>query len=824
MLVIFDANALLHRLYHALPNLTDSKKRSVNALYGLSNILFKVLNEFKIKYGAVCYDRPEPTFRHKILKEYKAQRPKIADELVFQIKQSKDFFEAFGFKIFEKPGYEADDIIGTITEKTKNLVEKIVIITGDLDTLQLVDNDKVVVWTMKKGITEIKIYDEKEVFKKYNLLPNQIIDYKALVGDPSDNIEGIKGIGPKTAQKLIENYGNLEKIIEVAKKGLIDKKLAQKIIENEEKIFLYRELVSIQKNVEIEFSLDDILFKGPHFDRILNLFEEFEFKSLIKRIQKNFSQSKNNEIPQIISGNFDDFDKENEIFFQIKDNEILFLKDNKIINLNIQKIPPIAFLKKIFVGVDTKNLFKSILKNYIKDYFDLKVCLWLTNPDLKKIDNKKISQIVANNTFEEDILNIIFFKDAYKKISEKLKNLNLDFIWLNLEKPLLPLLAKIENYGIKVNQKKLKKAIIYFKTNKKILEKKIYLRAGTKINLNSPQQLSWLLFEKLKIKNPKIKTKTGIISTKKEILDKIKESHPILSEIIEWKECSKILNSYLKNLISSKKRINTNLDQTLSSTGRIISFKPNFQNLPKHGAERVLELIEAEEGFSLVSFDYKQIEIFLAAFLSNEEEILNFLKDGGDFHSLVAKEIFKDETKRDIAKTLNFGILYGMGPNAFSKLTGFDIEKSKEYINNFFLKFPALAKFLNETKEKAKIYGFSENIFGRKRMIPGIWSQNIKEKNEAERIAINFPIQSLAADILKIVIINLNQILNDDVKLILPWHDELIFEIKDNIKEKIIPEIKDIMENIDKLNFPVKINLKLNVKIKEGKNLWEIKS
>jgi DNA polymerase-1 len=824
MLVIFDANALLHRLYHALPNLTDSKKRSVNALYGLSNILFKVLNEFKIKYGAVCYDRPEPTFRHKILKEYKAQRPKIADELVFQIKQSKDFFEAFGFKIFEKPGYEADDIIGTITEKTKNLVEKIVIITGDLDTLQLVDDDKVVVWTMKKGITEIKIYDEKEVFKKYNLLPNQIIDYKALVGDPSDNIEGIKGIGPKTAQKLIENYGNLEKIIEVAKKGLIDKKLAQKIIENEEKIFLYRELVSIQKNVEIEFSLDDILFKGPHFDRILNLFEEFEFKSLIKRIQKNFSQSKNNEIPQIISGNFDDFDKENEIFFQIKDNEIFFLKENKIINLNIQKIPPIAFLKKIFVGVDTKNLFKSILKNYIKDYFDLKVCLWLTNPDLKKIDNKKISQLVANNTFEEDILNIIFFKDAYKKISEKLKNLNLDFIWLNLEKPLLPLLAKIENYGIKVNQKKLKKAIIYFKTNKKILEKKIYLRSGTKINLNSPQQLSWLLFEKLKIKNPKIKTKTGIISTKKEILDKIKESHPILGEIIEWKECSKILNSYLKNLISSKQRINTNLDQTLSSTGRIISFKPNFQNLPKHGAERVIELIEAEEGFSLVSFDYKQIEIFLAAFLSNEEEILNFLKDGGDFHSLVAKEIFKDETKRDIAKTLNFGILYGMGPNAFSKLTGFDIEKSKEYINNFFLKFPALAKFLNETKEKAKIYGFSENIFGRKRMIPGIWSQNIKEKNEAERIAINFPIQSLAADILKIVIINLNQILNDDVKLILPWHDELIFEIKDNIKEKIIPEIKNIMENIDKLNFPVKINLKLNVKIKEGKNLWEIKS
>jgi len=824
MLVIFDANALLHRLYHALPNLTDSKKRSVNALYGLSNILLRVLNEFKIKYGAVCYDRPEPTFRHKILKEYKAQRPKITDDLVFQIKESKDFFEAFGFKIFEKPGYEADDLIGTITEKTKNLVEKIVIITGDLDTLQLVDDEKVVVWTMKKGITEIKIYDEKEVFKKYNLLPNQIIDYKALVGDPSDNIEGIKGIGPKTAQKLIENYGNLEKIIEVAKKGLIDKKLAQKIIENEEKIFLYRELVSIQKNVEIEISLDDILFKGPHFDRILNLFEEFEFKSLIKRIQKNFSQSKNNEIPQIISGTFDDFDKENEIFFQIKDNEIFFLKENKIINLNIQKIPPIAFLKKFFVGVDTKNLFKSILRNYIKDYFDLKVCLWLTNPDLKKIDNKKISQIVANNTFEEDILNIIFFKDAYKKISEKLKNLNLDFIWLNLEKPLLPLLAKIENYGIKVNQKKLKKAIIYFKTNKKILEKKIYLRAGTKINLNSPQQLSWLLFEKLKIKNPKIKTKTGIISTKKEILDKIKEFHPILSEIIEWKECSKILNSYLKNLISSKQRINTNLDQTLSSTGRIISFKPNFQNLPKHGAERVLELIEAEEGFSLVSFDYKQIEIFLAAFLSNEEEILNFLKDGGDFHSLVAKEIFKDETKRDIAKTLNFGILYGMGPNAFSKLTGFDIEKSKDYINNFFLKFPALAKFLNETKEKAKIYGFSENIFGRKRMIPGIWSQNIREKNEAERIAINFPIQSLAADILKIVIINLNQILNDDVKLILPWHDELIFEIKDNIKEKIIPEIKNIMENIDKLNFPVKINLKLNVKIKEGKNLWEIKS
>ena len=825
MLIIFDANALLHRLYHALPLLKDSKERVVNALYGLSNILLKVLNDFNINYGAVCYDRPEPTFRHKILKEYKAQRPKVPEDLIFQIKKSKDFFEAFGFKVIEKAGYEADDLIGTIAEKTKAKVEKIVIITGDLDTLQLVDDEKVVVWTMKKGISEIKIYNENEVFKRYNLLPNQIVDYKVFIGDPSDNIEGIKGIGHKTAQKLIEKYENLDKIVEAAQKGILDKKIAQIIKENEDKIFVFKELISIKKNVEINFDLEDFRFKGPSYERILNLFREFEFKSLIKKIENRIISLYKNE-PEIVEGSFSEFEKEKEIFFKIENKEIFFLKENKIIKLNLQKIPPLPFFKKVFIGVDVKNLFKSFLKNYISDYFDLKIGLWLSNPNLKKIDSKKIALITNNNNFKEEILNIVFFKEAYKKIIEKIKNQDLDFVWSNLEKPLIPVIAKIENWGIKVNQEKLKKSLIYFKTQKKILENKIFLMAGLKINLNSPYELSWLLFEKLKIKNPNKKTKSGILPTNKEVLMKIKDAHPIVKEIIKWRENTKILNNYLKNLKSSRDRVNTNLDQTLSSSGRIISFKPNFQNLPKHGEnlKKILELVEADKGFSLVSFDYKQIEIVLAAFLANENEILDFIKKGGDFHLLVAKEIFGNENKREIAKILNFGILYGMGPNTFSRITGFDIEKSKEYISNFFLKFPSLAKFINELKEKARIYGFSENIFGRKRFLPEIWSQNPREKNEAERIAINMPIQSLAADILKIVMINLNPLLNEDLKLILPWHDELIFEINEKIMDETILKIKDIMENIDKINFERKIDLKLNVKIKKGKNLWEIKS
>ena len=823
MLLIFDANALLHRLFHALPELKDSQGRTTNALYGLTNILWRVINEFKPQYGVACYDRPEPTFRHQILPSYKSQRPKVPSELVFQLVQSKNFFEAFGFKTIEKSGYEADDLIGTLVEKFKNKVEKIIIVTGDLDTLQLVEDEKVVVWTMKKGISEVIIYDEKKVKEKYNLLPSQIPDYKALVGDQSDNIEGIKGIGPKSGQNLIKLYGSIEKIIDLAKKGLIEKKLSQKIIENEEKLFLFKELVTIKRRLELEVNLEDLKVLPINTERLISLLKEFEFRSILKRLE-SINLPPNQKLNQIDFKPINNLPEEEKNYLLIKEDKIYYYLNNQTIGvLNLNNIPLLSFFKKEMIAFETKQIFKTNLKNHLKDYFDLKIVYWLTNPDIKKITPTKLTQFILNTSFAEEEKNVIYFPEIEKAINQKFKELELEKLWEVIEKPLVPILAKIEDWGLKINQSKLKNNLIYFRTQKDILEKKIFSLTGQKINLNSWQQINWLLFEKLKIKpQTKIKTKSGLLSTQKTILEKLKDQHPVIELILKYRQYQKILTGYLENFLDSP-RIKTTFDQTLSATGRIISINPNFLNLPKKDeSKKILEIFEPEENFIFVSFDYAQMEIFLAGYLAKEEKIVQSIQAGLDFHALVAKEVFGNENFRDLAKTLNFGILYGMGPKSIAELTGFEIDQAKEYLENYFLRFPKLAKYLNELKEKAKIYGYAENIFGRKRFLPDIISENVKERQAAERAAINSPIQSLAADILKLALIKLNNIINDEVRLVIPWYDEIIFEIKKDKKTpELINQIIFILENINeqKLNF----ELKLKVKIKEGNNLAELR-
>lgn len=822
MLLIFDANALLHRLYHALPLLKDQKQRTVNALYGLCNILLKVLKEFKPEYGISCYDRPEPTFRHKILKEYKAQRPKTPDDLVFQIQNSKSIFEAFGFRTFEIPGYEADDLIGSLVEKFKKDTE-IIIVTGDLDTLQLVEDERITVFTMKKGISETIAYNQKLVKEKYGIEPYQIPDYKALVGDPSDNIEGIKGIGPKSAQKILQKYKTIENLIEEAKKGNVEKDLREKILENETRLLLFKNLTSIKRDIKIEFSLEDLKVNELDKENLKEVLNEYNFVSIIKRISNQTSETKTIQ-PEIIEAKLKDLFESDSLFLFQKEKEIFFTtetnQENEIFKINLNEIPLIPFKKINLTAFEAKFIFKTNLKNFVKDYFDLKVGLWLTNPDIKKITPEKLCQITVNKHFNQDEFNVLFFKEAEKRIKEKIKNLELQTVWEEIEKKVIPIIARIENWGIKINQEKLKRNLLYYQTQKEILEKKIESISGVKINLNSWKEVNWLLFEKLKIKVPfKIKTKSGAYSTKKEVLEKLKDISPV-KEIIEWRQTQKIINTYLENWLGREK-IKTNLDQTLSATGRIISSNPNFQNLPK-SFKKVLEVIEPEEGFTFVSFDYKQIEIFLAAWLAGEEKIVEFIQNDGDFHLLIAQEIFKDKEKRDLAKSLNFGILYGMGINSFSKITGLGKEEAEKYLENYFLKFPKLYKFLNELKEKARVYGWAENIFGRKRFLPGIFSESFREKKESERIAINMPIQSLAADILKIAMINLEPVLNENLRVILPIHDELIFEIKkDKNLQKSIEDIKNIMENLKNKN--LNFELKLKVKVKEGENLAEIK-
>ena len=780
-LVLLDAHAILHRAYHALPDFTSDKGEPTGALYGLSAMLLKIIADLKPDYLAACYDLPEPTYRHLVYENYKAGRAKADDDLILQINRSRDIFTAFNIPIYEKASFEADDILGTIAKQVKNKkgIETI-IASGDMDTMQLVDNDRVRVYTLKKGIKDTIIYNENAVKERFGFAPKFLTDYKGLRGDPSDNIPGIVGIGEKTASILIQKFGAIENIYKILKKDKekfkkigIKPRIIDLLEKNKEEAQFSKMLATIRLDVPIKFEIPKKYWRENfNIEGVLDLFKELGFRTLSQRVSDTFRTSQKN-------------------------------KDEDTANTERESF-------------DNNELKKTA------------IALWLLKSDITNPTPEDILQFANTKTLE----------DAKKKILSEIEKSKLKKVYNDIELPLIPIIEKMKKRGVEIDFNYLKKLSDDYHKKLADLEEKIYKYAGAEFNINSPKQLGKILFDKLEliVKNHK-KTGGGARSTRESELEKMKDLHPIIDKIFAYRELQKLLSTYIDNiplLLDKDGRLRAEFLQTGTTTGRMSSQNPNLQNIPVRTelGRNIRKAFVAAKGFKLVALDYSQIELRVAAFLSRDEKLIENFKNGGDIHTKVASEIFdvpidmvNDEMRRE-AKVINFGIQYGMGVGALAQNLKTNRVEAQKYLNEYFKIFSGLAHYIREIKLDAVKNGYTQTFFGRRRYFEGINSSIPYIKAMAERMAINAPIQGTQSDIIKIAMSRIDRYLvennlENEAFLLLQAHDELIYEIKDDKIEDISKNIKNIMESVIK---PEEIyGIKLLTDVSVGDNWGEMK-
>ncbi len=773
-LILLDSHAILHRAYHALPDFSTAAGVPTGALYGLSLMLLRIVEDFKPDYIVAAYDLPKPTYRHEAYKDYKAGRAKTDEALIEQIKSSRKIFDAFNIPIYDKEGFEADDVIGTIVEeskKDKNL--EVIIASGDMDTLQLVSGEKVKVFTLKKGIKDTILYNEQAVKDRFGFGPERITDYKGLRGDPSDNIPGIKGIGEKTATIFISNFGSVEDIYKELKKG--DEKffkagLTERQIEllrsGKEEAEFSKMLATIRPDAPIDFKLPKETFAGNiDFKKIDSLFSELEFRTLAPRLKMILGKEK-----QVTSGEAG------------ADSLVRFEDSAKTTRLPAPASPSPQ-------EVD-KEKFK-----------EARVMLWLLNSN---ISDPKIEDIFAHTGTKD-------FDEAYQKLSKEIQEKKLSFVYDEIEKPLIPIVDSMKATGIKIDKDYLEKLSKEYHTELNILEKSIWTMAGQEFNIASPKQLGEILFVKLGLKSRK-KTAGGALSTKESELEKLSDEHPIIGEILKYRELAKLLGTYIDAIpksLDEHLRIHPTSIQTGAVTGRMATKDPSIQNIPNRSelGRKIRAAFIAEKGWKLLAFDYSQIELRIAAFLSKDQKFIDVFKRGEDIHTAVASQVFgvKPEsvtkTMRSQAKVINFGVMYGMGVTALQKNLGTDRKAAQKFLTEYFEKFHGLAAYLEVVKKEAAAKGYTETFFGRRRYFEGLKSRIPFIRAAAERMAINAPIQGTEADIVKLAMIRVEKYikekkLENKVHLLMQVHDEIVFEAEKGVAEDIVPDIKKIMEDI----------------------------
>lgn len=724
------------------------------------------MSELKPDYVVACYDREEKTFRHESYSAYKGTRKKTEDALIAQLISSREIFEAFGIPMYDYAGFEADDMLGTIVEQMKNNDEvEIVIASGDMDTLQLVKDKKVQVFTLKKGINDTILYDEDAVVARFSFPPKYLPDYKGIRGDPSDNIIGIKGIGEKGASELIKRFGTIEEMYKVLKSkpeefkkiGITDR-VFNLIKEGEEEALFSKSLATIRLDAPIKFVLPEKpLIETTDKEKVKALFMKLEFKSMTPRFEKVFGKMEKGEEPE----------------------------------LSLEE------LKKLKIAV---SLLNSDLLNPTLD-------------DIRYFGNA--------DSMDE----------AKKKIYEAIDKANLTHVYEEIELPIVPILLEATARGILVDVDHFKKLSKEFHSKIKILEEAIYDFAGHEFNINSPKQLQVVLFDELGIgEGVRLKkTAGGSRTTNIETLEKFKNDHPIIPKIIEQRELQKLVTTYidaLPLLVKEDGRIHATWNQLGATTGRFSSQDPNLQNIPIKGEYGTIirDGFIASPGHTLLSFDYSQIELRITAILSGDKFMKDVFHKGHDIHAGVASKVFgvkesevTPEMRRK-AKVINFGIIYGMGVTALQATLGSTREEASEFYKNYFEQFPTIANYLEGVKKKATETGFTETLFGRKRMFPALRSSIPFIRAQAERMAINAPIQGTAADCVKIAIRKVDEMLKkenlkNDVHLLLQVHDELVFEVKDEVVSKVSPLIDKAMESVldEKLKEDERVPLSVSV-------------
>ena len=787
-LVLLDAHAIIHRAYHALPEFLSGKGEPTGALYGLSSMLLKIIADLKPDYLIACYDLPQKTFRHEAYEGYKAGRAKADEALITQLKESRKIFEAFNIPIYDAPGFEADDVLGTIVEiekKEKKL--DIIIASGDMDTMQLVNNKKVQVYTLKKGLNDTILYDEDEVIKRFGFKPVLLPDYKGLRGDPSDNIIGVKGIGEKTAQNLIVNFGTIENLYqkikkdeEVFKKAGLSPRIIQILKDNEEEAVFSKTLATIRKDAPINFSLPEKTFwENADFGKIEQIFMNFEFRSLLARLKSFFGKSGS---------------------------------ENKTATLN-------------FSSGETRSEEKI-------DPIRLKeasIALWLINSDMADPKLKDILEFSGKKSFNE----------AHDFIFQKLGADGLEKIFIEIEKPIMSAVQEMENYGILIDKNYFKKLSGEYHKELDARTKKIWQMAGAEFNINSPKQLGEILFKKLGLKSGK-KSAGGAPSTRVAVLEELAGENLIIDEILVYRELQKLLSTYvdvIPKMAGEDRRLHARFLQNGTTTGRFSSQDPNLQNLPIKSelGRRIREGFVAPQGSVLAAFDYSQIELRVAAMLSGDSKMTALFRDHKDIHAGVASFVFGvplekvDAEMRRQAKVINFGIIYGMGVNALRRNLGGTRAEAQKFYDNYFNQFSGVRDYLEEVKVFAKQNKYTETLFGRRRYFPNINSRIPFLRNMAERTATNAAIQGTAADIIKLAIRFADEDLkqagiSDKAHLVLQVHDELVYEIEASAFPAAEKIIKDAMASaLPKSYLHYKTDIPLLVHSGAGRNLGEAK-
>lgn len=846
--LVLDGNSILNRAFYGIKMLSNKKGQMTNGIYGFLSTLQKLLSEVSPQAIAVAFDLPKPTFRHKMYDRYKASRKGMPEELASQLPILKEILVAMGYKLVTCEGYEADDILGTFAKYCENKGYECTLATGDRDCLQLVsDHVFVRIAKTKFGKAESILYDKNKIKEDYNVTPAQLIDIKALQGDASDCIPGVKGVGEKTAKSLIEKYESIENIYNNIENLDIKPNLKSKLLADKEKAYLSYDLGKINKDVPIEINDSDFIPSEMDTDSLKKIFTELEFFKFMDKIgvsKKVESQKINLDFSQDYSGILKNLEDSGEIsiFSEAKSNLIERCcicdgADNYYIFKNIDNNFRI-FLKKLCENKNiSKNVFnlkkfyKSIMPlriNFMGEIFDVLLAAYLLNPEIKE-DIFTMAQ--GHEIFPPDLpeeltdeekkcIETCYFiaklKDLYKI---KIKENNQEHLLKKIEQPLSKVLADMELTGFLIDKEGLEDYGGELNQQLKAAEEEIYKLAGEEFNINSPKQLGIILFEKLNLPKGK-KLKSGY-STGAQILEKLRGYHPIINMILEYRALAKLKSTYVDsmvNLITPRGRIHTSFNQTETRTGRISSAEPNLQNIPvrTERGRKLRKYFKSPEGSVLIDADYSQIELRVMAHISGDENMINAFKNDEDIHSITASQIFGVPVSmvtpemRARSKTVNFGILYGM--SAFSlaqdlKISRFD---AQNYINKYLEHYSGINNYMNEIILLAKEQGYVETIFHRRRYLPELNSSNFLLRSFGERVARNMPIQGSAADIIKIAMINVyKRLLDEDFKskIILQVHDELIIESPEDEYEEVKKLLKEEMENAVKLNVPLEVHI-----------------
>ena len=880
--VILDTSAIIYRNHFALMGMKNSKGMSTGATYGMINTLNAVLKEFNPDFLVACLDvKRSELKRSEDLETYKAHRESMPDELVQQLPKIMEVLDGYRVPKYKMIGYEADDVIATLASKFAADGIEVYVVTGDKDLMQLVDGHVNIALLGKgEGKSLFRyIRTDDDVVEYLGVKPNQVSNLFGLMGDSSDGIPGVQGIGPKTGVELINKYGDLETLYENIED--IKGKRKEKLIEDKEKAFLSRDLAEVHRNLDVEYDHDKLILEEKDYNILLPLYKEMEFKRFVLEIEKKetikvektepsmslFGSTQEQKLPresdktvnteiayEIINLNkmnekIDQMEEEisiyeNEFGISICDNvkNIVVLYNEENNKDNIKEVYSKIKNKRV-VAYNIKDYFKKGLEPNGVNYFDV-VLAWY-------VLGTESSQDLENIIFTEFGENLEKFEDQFKKrdindleivsieekalflsrrsylikrletvLNERLKNEHLSKVYENIENKLIPVLAKMELEGIKVDLKYFETYKIELQEKIKKLEEEIYLLAGEKFNIGSPKQLAEILFEKLEIE-PVKKTKTGY-STDVEVLEALAlREISIAEKLLEYRSYAKLLSTYvepLPKLVDENSRIHTTFNQNGTSTGRLSSTNPNLQNIPSKTEEgmKIRKGFVSKEGYSFISFDYSQIELRVLAELSKDENLVHAYSKDKDLHDLTARRLFykteEEEVTREersIAKVINFSILYGKTPFGLSKELKIPMAEAKIYINTYFEQYPKVRTFLNDVLESARLNGFVETLYGTRRYISGINSSNKNLQAQAERMAVNTVVQGTAANILKVVMIELYKTLKDktDIKMLLQVHDELIFEVKDESIDKYMTLIDDLMENTIKFD---SVRLKAN--------------